>query len=89
MKCVTDIVLVADVSSYYELRFRLKRELVGFYFRYVMRFPVVEPAFLTLLKCATDMVLVADVSSYCKLSFARNGNLVGFYFRDVMQFPVP
>ena len=39
-KCVTDMVLVADVSSYYELRFRLRRYLVGFYFRNVMRFPV-------------------------------------------------
>ena len=64
------MVLVEDVSSYYELRFRLKRRFVIFV-RDVMRFPVLYPAFLTLLKCATDMVFAADVSSYCELRFAQ------------------
>ena len=45
LKCVTDMKLVADVSSYYELRFRIQRFLVGFYFRDVMQFPVILPAF--------------------------------------------
>ena len=39
-KCIMDIILVVDASSYYELRFRLKRYLVGFYFRDIMKFPV-------------------------------------------------
>ena len=82
------MVLVADVSSYFGLRFRLKRYLVGFYFLDVMRFPVLQRAFSTLLKCVTDMVLVADVSSYGELRFVQKRNLVGFYFRNVMQFPV-
>ena len=67
LKCVMDMVRVADVSSYCELRLAQKRNLVGFYFRDVMQFPVLLPPFLTLLKCFTDMVRVADVSSYCEL----------------------
>ena len=82
------MVLVADVSSYYDLRFVLKICLVGFYFRDVMQSPVLLPASLTLFKRVTDMLLVADVRSYCELSFAQNGSLVGFYYRDVMQLPV-
>ena len=69
-------VLVANVSSYCELRLRLKGYSVGFYFPDIMQFPILKSAFLNLFKRVTDMVLLADVSSYCVLSFARNGNIV-------------
>ena len=53
---------VANVTLYCELRFVQQRILVGFDFRDVLQFPVLQPAFSTLFKCATDMVLAADVS---------------------------
>ena len=82
------MVLVAYVSSYGELRFAQKRNLESFYFRDVMQFHILEPAFLTLLKCAMDEVLVEDGSSYHELSFRLKRYLVGFYFCDVMRFPI-
>ena len=63
-----DMVLEADVTSYCELQVVEKRNLVSLYYRAVMQFPVLQPAFLTLLKSV--MVLVADVSSFCELRFS-------------------
>ena len=40
-KCVTDMVLVAGVSSYCELCFAVNRNFVGSYFCDFMQFPVV------------------------------------------------
>ena len=62
---------LADVSSYCQLRLVQLRNLMGFYCRVLMQFPLIELAFLTLCLCVTDMAHAADVSSYRDLRLVQ------------------